>query len=218
MSSITPHWSAQELKVIEVASALFTEKGVKNVTVDDIAKSIGMSKKTIYHLFSTKNELICCCVQALLEKKKQEINEVSKLNYDSIQEMLVLGQLNVQTFKVFSKDILTEMVKLYPDAWQIVEDFKAEVIYQHLLSNLEKGVQTGDYRDNLHVHVTTHIYMGLLDSAMMQHSILKTNISLDEIYKEHLLLHMYAICSDQGKAKLESHLKNLYIPLYDEAV
>lgn len=216
MSSILHTWTPQEMKVIEIASELFIQKGVKNVTVDDISKSLGMSKKTIYHLFETKNQLVCNCVQTLLEKKRLEIDEISQLDYDPIQEMLVLGQLNVQTFKVFSKDILTEMVKLYPDAWQIVQDFKSKIIYQHLLSNLEKGVASGDYRDNLHVHVTTHIYMGLLDSAMMQHSILKTNISLDEIYKEHLLLHMYAICSEPGKSKLETHLKNLYIPLYNE--
>lgn len=208
MHSLKHQWTPQEIKVIDVASELFTQKGMKAVTVDDISKALGMSKKTIYQLFSTKNELICSCVRALLEKKKLEINDVSQHQYQPIQEMLVLGHLNVQTFKVFSKDILAEMVKSYPDAWQIVNDFKADTIYHHLVSNLEKGVQSGDYRENLQVHLTTHIYIGLLDSAMLQHSLQKTNLSLDEIYKEHLLLHMYAICSDQGKAKLETHLKN----------
>lgn len=202
--------SSSQLKVIEVASLLFSERGVKNVTVDDISRALGMSKKTIYHLFQTKSHLVCSCVRALLDKKKEEIHQISALGYEPIQEMLVIGQLNVQTFKVFSTNILADIVKLYPEAWQLVDTFKAEVIYRHLLDNLQKGVQTGDYRSNLQLAVTTHIYIGLLDSAMMQHSLLKTNISLDEIYKEHLLLHMYAICSDQGKAKLESHLKNTF--------
>lgn len=201
-------FSHQEAKVIENASALFIANGVKNVTVDDIAKSLGMSKKTIYHLFETKSLLISRCVETVLDQKRQEIRKVAALGFDPIREMLELGKLNVNTFRVFSKNTLKDLRKLYPEAWTLVDNFKGKEIYDHLLSNLEKGVGSGDYRDNLQNKIVAHIYIGLLDSAMMQHSILKTDISLDEVYKEHLLMHMYSVCSDQGRAKLETLLKN----------
>lgn len=203
------HFSHQELKVIEVASRLFMMNGVKNVTVDDIAKALGMSKKTIYHLFDTKAKLVSCCVDVALEAKRREIKDVAILEIDPISEMLELGKLNVQTFKVFSKNTLGDLQRFYPEACELIDEFKEKDIYQHLLANLNKGVASKDYRDNLQVKIVAHIYIGLLDSAMMQHSLMKTNISLDEVYKEHLLMHIYSICSDQGRAKLESHLKNI---------
>ncbi len=202
-------FSHQELKVIEVASGLFITDGVKTVTVDEIAKELGMSKKTIYHLFDTKAKLVSCCVNVVLEQKRQEIKEVAGLGVDPISEMLELGKLNVQTFKAFSKDTLKDLKRFYPEAWELVDEFKEKDIYQHLLTNLNKGVASKDYRDNLQVKIVAHIYIGLLDSAMMQHSLMKTNISLDEVYKEHLQMHIYSICSEQGRAKLESQLINI---------
>lgn len=208
MSVTETPFSHQEAKVIESASTLFITHGVKNVTVDDIAKSLGMSKKTIYLLFENKSQLINRCVEVVLSQKRLEILNVAALGFEPIHEMLELGKLNVNSFRVFSKNTLKDLRKYYPEAWTLVDNFKEKEIYEHLISNLEKGVRTGDYRDNLQNKIVAHIYIGLLDSAMMQHSILKTDISLDEVYKEHLLMHIYSVCSDQGRTKLESLLKN----------
>ena len=55
-------------RVIEGAGELFLQAGIKSVTMDDIAKHLGMSKKTIYHFFSDKNEL----VMSLINKRISE--------------------------------------------------------------------------------------------------------------------------------------------------
>jgi AcrR family transcriptional regulator len=37
---------------------LFKKYGIKSITMDDIARELGMSKKTLYQLVSEKNELV----------------------------------------------------------------------------------------------------------------------------------------------------------------
>jgi AcrR family transcriptional regulator len=60
--------NGQTERIIQGGEELFLQAGIKSVTMDDIAKHLGMSKKTIYHFFSDKNELVI----ALVKKKLQE--------------------------------------------------------------------------------------------------------------------------------------------------
>lgn len=197
------HLTPVEIKMLEVASALFKSKGVKIVTIDEIARQLKMSKKTIYQHFNTKSQLVNSCVSWVLELKEKEILQVLQLKLDPITEMLELGKLNVETFRMFSKNTLKDLRNFYPEAWSIIEVFKEQIIYPQLLSNLNSGIQQGFYRDNIQANIVVYMYIGLLDSVIMQHSVLKTETLLDEVYKEHLKMHMYSICSEKGRNTLE---------------
>lgn len=192
--------------MLEVASTLFKSKGVKCVTIDEIARQLKMSKKTIYQHFNTKSQLVNSCVGWVLEMKDNEISKVLQLKLDPITEMIELGKLNVETFRMFSKNTLKDLRNFYPEAWSIIEVFKEQIIYPQLLSNLNSGIQQGFYRENIQANIVVYMYIGLLDSVIMQHSVLKTEASLDEVYKEHLKMHMYSICSEKGRNTLEQFL------------
>lgn len=201
-------FSSIELKMLEVASGLFILKGIKNVTIDEIARHLKMSKKTIYQYFPSKSLLVNSCVSSVLNFKRKEILQVFDLNLDPITEMLELGKLNEETFRMFSKNVLKDLRNFYPEAWFLIEEFKEKDVFPQLLDNLNAGILQGIYRENIQANIVAYIYIGLLDSAMMQHSILKTEISLDEVYKEHLKMHMYSICSENGRDTLEKSFNN----------
>jgi len=201
--------SEQELKVVNAATGLFLSKGIRTVTLDNIAGKLGMSKKTIYAIFGTKAELVHSCVRLDLQKRMEEISVIQKQNYDAVEEMLQIGKKVSAYLRLFSVNILEELSKFYPQSWQSVERYKDEVINKIILANLQKGKESGLYRQNLNEKLVAHIFMSFMDSAMMQHSVLKTKASLNDIYSEHLLMHMYAICSEDGRAQLEQLLNTI---------
>jgi AcrR family transcriptional regulator len=59
---------SQEERIIKGALDLFLQAGIKSVTMDDIARHLGMSKKTIYQFFGDKNELVVALVKDRLKK------------------------------------------------------------------------------------------------------------------------------------------------------
>lgn len=208
MQIVNDTWSPIEVKMLEVASGLFIAKGVKNVTIDEIAQQLKMSKKTIYQHFQTKSSLVNSCVNEVLKLKEQEIQKVLQLNLEPIEEMIELGKLNENTFRMFSKNTLKDLRSFYPEAWTTIELYKENVIFPQLLANLNAGIVKGLYRENIQSNIVVYMYIGLLDSAIMQHSVLKTDTSLDEVYKEHLKMHLYSICSSMGRMALEKSLNN----------
>jgi AcrR family transcriptional regulator len=67
-------------RIIEGGEELFLTAGIKSVTMDDIAKHLGMSKKTIYQFFKDKNELVI----ALVKKKLQQDEDQMCAHYAQI--------------------------------------------------------------------------------------------------------------------------------------
>ncbi|MGB5929410.1 MAG: TetR/AcrR family transcriptional regulator, partial [Cyclobacteriaceae bacterium] len=63
-------------KIIHTAESLFLQYGIRSVTMDDIAKELGISKKTIYQYFSDKEEIVCNVTEDHLSKEKAEIKSI----------------------------------------------------------------------------------------------------------------------------------------------
>ena len=74
-------------KIISKCEKLFLELGFKNVTMDDIANAMGISKKTIYIHFSNKTELIETVVFSVLEFFHKNIEKINKKAVNPIEEL-----------------------------------------------------------------------------------------------------------------------------------
>jgi len=80
-----------EQKIIESAADLFLTKGFKSVTMDDLAFEMGMSKKTIYTFFKTKNELVLAATEQIFNSINTGINNIRSLNLNPIEELFTIN-------------------------------------------------------------------------------------------------------------------------------
>lgn len=71
-------------RIIQCAEELMLRYGVKNITMDEIARKMGISKKTIYQFFSDKNELVCSVVKKHLEEKDQILQQIAGESADPV--------------------------------------------------------------------------------------------------------------------------------------
>lgn len=75
-------------RIMEGADELFCRFGIKNVTMDDIARHLGMSKKTIYQYFEDKNKLVVKMVEADIEEHHQHIHRIEHQTKNAVEEIL----------------------------------------------------------------------------------------------------------------------------------
>ena len=139
--------SAAELKkyimfgVVEV----YNQKGLK-FTMDDIAKELKMSKKTIYKLFDTKDELFLAMVDMMFDEIKDSeeaiVRDESLSTYEKISK--ILGVLPDSYSKIdFSK--LNGLREKYPEVYSKVEE-RLETGWETTIDLLEKGMKEGCIR------------------------------------------------------------------------
>ena len=75
-------------RIIQGGEDLFLQAGIKSVTMDDISKHLGMSKKTIYHFFNDKNDLVMALVKKKLIDDECQINSIIQSSANVIEEMI----------------------------------------------------------------------------------------------------------------------------------
>src|SRR6195952_2956104 len=75
-------------RIISGGEELFLQAGIKSVTMDDIARHLGMSKKTIYQFFGDKNELVVSLVKNRMQEDEKEMNAIMESSENVIEEMI----------------------------------------------------------------------------------------------------------------------------------
>ena len=165
--------SVHRENIVSAASALFTERGIAAISMDDIAKAAGYSKATLYVYFENKEEIVGILVLNSMKKLYDYISsaliqrETTKARYDLIcrglvqyQEefpfyfKMVLDKINID-FE--SKDYLPEEKETY----QIGEEIN-EKIKNFLLSGMEKG----DLRNDLDIMPAIFNFWGMLSGII----------------------------------------------------
>src|ERR1700743_2392163 len=140
-------------RIIEGGEDLFLKAGIKSVTMDDIAKHLGISKKTIYHFFKDKNELVIALVKKKLKDDEDQMDEIISKSTNVIEEMINMMKCSEDIFSRINPIVIHDMQKYHPEAWQQFQNFKATVIVQTLEELLNKGIKQGYIRPDIDVKV-----------------------------------------------------------------
>ena len=80
------------------AHELFMQYGIRSVSMDDIANSIGMSKKTLYQYFSDKDELVDDVVDAHIQVMQTDCASCRKDAKDAVHEILFITERIIETY------------------------------------------------------------------------------------------------------------------------
>ena len=124
--------------IIEGAYNVFIENGFRNVSMDDISRSLGISKKTLYQYVDNKVDLlkkINLYIKSLIIKR---IEELDKTDLNAIDVLLEMSKIaNTKHFRINPK-ITFEFRKYYPKVFDEYFYIKKDLIIAHIKKNIEK--------------------------------------------------------------------------------
>jgi AcrR family transcriptional regulator len=146
-------------EVLERVRELFFKYGVRSVSMDDICRDLGISKKKLYQLFSSKNEL----VEKLLELERVNFEIIfdtySFEGVNAIDILLTVSKELGEKFRDISPSITFDLKKYYPDIYHKHIEDRVDFIFKKIQINLEKGVNQGVYRDDLSIELVARLYI-----------------------------------------------------------
>ncbi len=133
-------------KIAERASELMQQFGIRTVTMDDISRDLGISKKTIYQYFKDKKELVNTITSIHLNLEKERFEGTATTSDNSVHELIMVSQCLRESMKDMKMSLMNELQKFYPEAWQMYEDFKAEVMLESITAVIKRGQKEGLFR------------------------------------------------------------------------
>ncbi len=187
---------------------MFFRFGIKHVTMDDIAKELGMSKKTIYQYFKEKDDLVnqlCLCE---VKQHEKDFDELSRRAKDPIHEIMLLSDKLREMMQHINPIFFMDLQKHYPVAYNEFQRFKETCAFRNVVDNINKGITLGLYRDDLDVEFIAKYRLSQIEMLMFGNYFTFEKISLVQSSQNLLELFVYGISTQKGH-KLLDHYKKL---------
>jgi len=189
---------------------LYKKYGIKSVTMDDIARELGISKKTLYNLVSDKKELVEKVILQEFDDVKECFNRVfEKEGINAIEQLIEVNIFMRSQLKYRSSSLDYDLKKYYPDLHHKISEKKQQEMYQSVLDNMKKGKSEGIYREELNEEIIAKLYVTRIIHAHESSIISIEDFIAPEAYKEYFVYHIRGIANQKGIKILEKHIDKL---------
>ena len=191
--------------ILEKSRELFFRLGIKSVTMDDISRELGISKKTLYKFVNNKSDLVLKTMQQHLDKEQAFINKLKDTELNAIDTIVEIIKHVVRTMHNLPLSAMYDMQKYYPKSWSLFDDFKNCSIIETMQDILIKGKKEKLFRKEINEDLLSKFYLISLEGMMNPFNFSKDkNYSFKEIYLEYIIYHLHGIVSDKGHEYLKT--------------
>lgn len=190
-------------KVITVAEKLFWQFGIRSVSMDNVARECGISKKTIYQYFTDKAALVNAVVQKLAIHHQAQLEEARQISKNVIEEVFNEFRIYVSAFYNIHAVFFYELEKLFPDSWSELNELSNKYNYPFVVNNLERGISEGFYRPGLDISTTADIRITQLKLMLARNIFYQETKSLLNNPEQINLFYLHAITTSKGKRNID---------------
>ncbi len=130
-------------QIIEQTSKLFHQFGTKSVSMDDIARELGMSKKTLYQSVKDKNELVESVVNYNLKLYETFLTAFHNPDLNALEQFFTFSENVQEHFPKYNPSMLYDLRKYYPTLLNKINNKKQQMVFEANVANLDKGIKEG---------------------------------------------------------------------------
>ena len=199
----------QKRIIIETSLDLFIQKGCKSVTMDDVAKHNGVSKRTLYELFADKSQLLEECLRLLYNRMTEHVSNYKGLHDNVIDAMFRMHNEQSENLldlkRTFFEELRRYYYVVYKKAIQYFLDFHMTMTYDFLKRGQEEGV----FRDNLNKELVTKVLIEVSNVMENAEFFSLKEYSRKELFREVVLSYVRGLCTDKGIEMIDNNLAEL---------
>ncbi len=198
-----------ELKesILKKAEILFFKYGVKSVTMDDIARELGMSKKTLYQFFENKIDMLSQMTDHQMVQDRLALASLKGHSKNALEELLGFARHALKEISKFtSPTIIFDLQKYYPEIWKKFEDFQDEIIYKFVKENIDRGISESLYRDDLDADIIAKLYVTKTMCVIDEDMFPTRQYDKVKLFKQYFYYHIRGIATTKGLKLLEKYI------------
>ncbi|MFC1891669.1 TetR/AcrR family transcriptional regulator [Thermodesulfobacteriota bacterium] len=183
--------------ILSEARKCFHLYGFKKTTVDDIAVRTGVSKKTLYKHFSSKDDVIKAVIEQIMEPMALQVDSIIE-NKTPLSDALKAIFTTVQKVSASISTPMLDDMRMQPEAWQLVKNRRREVLERFAII-LTMAKNNGVVRENLDINLYIKILINAIDTFANPTTFLEIDISSEEFAKQILAIFMNGILNNGGR-------------------
>jgi AcrR family transcriptional regulator len=192
-------------KILKGAEDLFTRYGVRSISMDDIARHLSVSKKTLYQHFADKEDIVTMTCKAHLERNNKEFSRVRDNAENAIEELANLSVCLKRNMEEMNPSLLFDLQKYHPRAWGVWLEHKNVTIRDSVVRNVKQGIEEGYYRPEINPQVMAAMRLELVQLAFNEEVFPRDRFRLAEVQMELFDHFVYGIVTEKGRKLYQNY-------------
>lgn len=193
-------------KICSVSEKMFMRYGIKSVTMDDVAKELSISKKTLYQFVSDKNDLVQKTLLLHVQSMDALCLNVFKSEENAIQQILKIADMMIGLHQEMNPSLLFDLKKYHSEIFKFFNNHRENTIMMQLRENIQLGIKQNLYRKDININLSVGFYMALIEQCLGSEISVISGIPFSEKYAYMVQYHLHAICTKEGIDYMNMHL------------
>lgn len=185
-------------RIIAKAREQFFRYGVKSVTMDDIARELGISKKTIYQHFEDKDAIVHQLMMAEMANDKCEWDVLDGSSDNVIEKIVKSMDIIRQAFAEINPSTFFDIKKYHPKTWELFQEHKQNFVMESIRKELLQGIEQGVFRADIKVEILVRMRMEQIEIGFDPQLFPPSKFSLIEVELTMLDHYIRGILTPKG--------------------
>lgn len=191
-------------EILNRSAEVFMKYGIKSVSMDELARELGMSKKTLYQHVKDKNDLVASIIKQRLDQDQDMCMSLIQESENAIGSLIKIITTIIETMSQIHPSVFYDLQKYHEDAWQHIENHEQEFVMQVLRRNVERGMNEGLYRNDIDPDLVAQLYVLVVDAVIKRE--INSTLRFEKVFVEVLHFFITGMCSEAGKKILNEQL------------
>jgi TetR/AcrR family transcriptional regulator, cholesterol catabolism regulator len=188
-------------KILNSARGLFGTRGMRGTTVDDIARRAGVSKRTVYETFTSKDEIAGAIVDQALALFEENMRRIIQGSDDPLEKLMRLSRFYAEP--QLSSKALIDLQRDLPELWERVEKVETGIL-QEMQQVTDEGKGQGVFDTELSTDIIIGALTGALRTTMAPEFLLNSNHSIEDVSSSLFELITLGICGNSTRRRARS--------------
>ncbi len=195
-------------RIVASAKDQFFNHGFTRVTLDEIASEVGISKKTIYKYFPSKEDLVRGVTDSTLadtESGLKNIIEDPSLDFvGKLREIMKFVGLHLSKL---SLPLIEDLRRNTPELWEKISEYRTKRIYESFGSLIREGRQKGIFREDIDENLVILMYADVVEHLINPQVLSDLPFTASQLYETVIKVIFEGIMTADAKTRLSSKKK-----------
>jgi AcrR family transcriptional regulator len=194
-------------RIVSTAYELFMKYGIRSVTMDQISRHLGISKRTLYEIFTDKGQLIREGIDYFSAIKRTEARETIKKSNNVIETIYILARKGEEMKQQINPLFFEDIRKYYPDVHAMITTKSKYRDYSLTHDLLKKGIQDGLFKSGLDVELVNNFFHQVMNIVMNEEIFPKDRYSHEDIFRNIIMPYLMGISTEKGEKQIHKYFE-----------
>ena len=187
-------------RIMDQATELFLRRGFSRVTTDELAEAVGVSKKTIYLHFRSKDQLLRQAMERKMDRIRAHIQEIGdRPNISSVEKLkAMLGLVGVQ-FASLSSEPLQDISRKAPQIWRTIEESRSRIFHDNVGAVIQAGIREGAIRKDIDPKLIVDILLMIVQHILNPEKLFVLSASAKEVFETVVKITYQGLLSENAR-------------------